>query len=84
MDNRDKAALQQLLDDYNQIVKNEFWYEFLEYVRDEAQRTLESLAKEEYNEAKLRYWQGAYKALRLVSESYPDRLYKEIMREIDK
>ena len=56
----------------------------MDYVKEESQATLRNLAKEEYAETKLRYWQGAYRALTLVHESYPERLVKELRREIDK
>jgi len=55
----------------------------LKYVATEAQRKLEELAVEAYTEQKLRYWQGAYRALKLVYEEYPDRLLKEIRQAID-
>ena len=84
MDNRDRVVLSRQLEDYTKLDDNEFWHAFLKYVEDEAQTTLRQLAKEEYEDRKFRYWQGAYKALMLVHEVYPDRLLDEIRREIDK
>ena len=84
MDNRDRAALQHQLEDYTKLVDNEFWHAFLKYVEDEAQGKLKECGKEEYTDSKLRYWQGAHKALKLVYEEYPVRLLDEIRREIDK
>jgi len=78
------VALSRQLEDYAKLVDNEFWHAFLEYVKDEAQTTLRNLAKEEYEDSKLRYWQGAYRALTRVYEEYPDRLLKKIRQEIDK
>lgn len=83
-DQRGRLALQRQLEDYNKLAENEFWHKFLRYIKEEAYVTLKSLAKEEYTEQKLRYWQGAYKALTRVCEEYPDRILKEIRREIDK
>lgn len=80
----DKLVLQKQLEDYTKLVDNEFWHRFLEYVAEEAQQKLKECGKEEYTDMKLRYWQGAHKALKKVYEEYPDRLLKEIRQEIDK
>jgi len=77
-------SLQRVLDDFNKLGENEFWHAFLNYIADEAQEKLKECGKEEYTDMKLRYWQGAHRALKKVHEEYPDRLLKEIRREIDK
>ena len=83
-DARGRVALQKLLEDYNKLAENEFWHAFLQYIENEANDTLRQLATESYTEQKLRYWQGAYKALSLVHKEYPDRILKKIRQEIDK
>lgn len=83
-DARGRIALQRQLEDFNKLAENEFWHKFLRYIEEEAQDMLRQLASESYTEQKLRYWQGAYKALSLVYKEYPDRILKEIRQEIDK
>ena len=80
---RDRVVLQQILDDYTKLVNNEFWAAFLDYVDNSAKDALRQLATESYSEQKLRYWQGAWKALMLVAHEYPARLLDEIKREIE-
>ena len=79
----DRAVRQRQLSDYTKILDNEFWHGFLRYVSGEAQYTLRQLASEAYTEQKLRYWQGAYKALTLVFTEYPDRFLTQIRQELD-
>ena len=51
---------------------------------DKAFKKLESCGKEEYGFDKIRYWQGAYRALKKVYEDYPQDVYKEIEGELKK
>jgi len=81
---RDRLALKQLLEDFSKLESNLAWHQFLKYVATEAQQAMRELAKETYTEQKLRYWQGFYRALKLVVEEYPDRFFKEIQKEIEK
>ena len=83
-DSRDRVRLQQLLDDYTELVKNEFFSEFLRFIERQAMDAMRRCATETYNENKIRYWQGAYKALELTYKEFPTRLLDEIKKEIDK
>jgi len=56
----------------------------LKFVEGRAKDALRQLAVESYEESKLRYYQGAFKALELVYKEYPSRLLKNIREEIDK
>jgi len=86
-DKRGRVALQRIIEDYKKLAENEFWHEFLAWVREEAQSSLEELAKESYLEQKLHFFQGKHKALKFVADQekdgLTDRILKEIRRKID-
>jgi len=72
-----------LLEDYGKLVENEFWHRFLMFIKEMSEDAMRQCATESYNDQKIRYWQGAFKALEPVYREYPERLYEQIKDEIE-
>jgi len=53
------------------------------FIKEMSEDAMRQCATESYNDQKIRYWQGAFKALELVYREYPERLYEQIKDEIE-